>query len=384
MNNPLQSKNNFSSKKNLPLILTGGLTLFLLFLFGSEQFNEENTSKSNFANELYSATLKPLFSSDNIDKNDVLTFAISGDLPLDENKRVLQVGVDSEGKETLEIINDRENIINDDYALIVEKLRLNEERKAKFDSILDSYQNELTDLVYLGDDSLIAVNPKIGLLRSSINHDLSTFIREIKYNLPNVSYLEDRSGERLYDIHIEQTDNKPSNYIVFTHDSVVRREFYFVEPNEKGLELQPKVLAINAPKRIEGIMDDGFKFDFDSNFAKVTLDNNYSNEINLQELNLFNMVVDSVQNNLGLSFEINEDSLENITVKFSYADSLNNRIKYEMNSDEIGTAITNSIKIFSGKDIDEWIEYGIQMDSISRAIDSAVSEKIKKLEKPEK
>ncbi len=384
MKNPLKSENTFINRNNLPLILTGVLTLFLLFLFGAEQFDEESTSNPNFANELYSATLKPLFTSDTIDKEDVLTFAVKGDLPLDDNRKVLQVGVDSEGNETLEIINNRELVTSDDYAKIIEKLSLTVERKAEFDSILNSYQDELTDLIYLGDDSLIAVDPKIGLLRNSINYDLSTFIRKIKYNLPDVSYLGERNGERLYDIINNQSDKKPSNYIVFTPDSVVRREFHFVEQKEKELEFQPRVMVLNSHERLSPEVDDGFSFDFDSNFVKVTLENNYSNDIDLYELGLFNMVIDSGNNDLKLSLEVLKDSLENITLKLSYADSLNNRIKYEMNSDDIGNAITNSIKIFSGKDIDEWIEYGLQMDSLSRAIDSAVNAEIKKIERSEK
>jgi len=381
MKNPLKSKNTFSNRKNLPLVLTGLLTIFLLFLFGSEQFDEDNSSNPNFANEFYSATLKPLFSSESIDKKDVLTFAVKGDLPLDENHRILQVGTDSEGKETLEIIKNREKVINDDYSLIVDRLKLSEERKAEFDSILKSYQDELTDLIYLGDDSLIAVDPQIGLLRNSINYDLSTFIRELKYNLPDAPHLDEKSGERLYDLHSIPQKNMPRHYIVFTPDSVLREEFHFVELDADELESQQKIRIFEAPESMEPIDDLGLTFKIDTNFARVTLENRYSNDINLNELNLFNMVIDSAKNDLKLSFEILEDSLENITLKFSYADSMNNTIRYEMNSDDIGSAITNSIKIFSGKDIDEWIEYGIKMDSISKAIDSAVTERVKKIEK---
>lgn len=376
MKNPLKFENKISSRKNLPLILTVALTVFLLFLFGSEQFDNEEPSKRNFANEFYSATLKPLFSSSSIDKKDVLTFAVRGDLPLDENNRVLQVGTNSEGKETLEIIKNKEKITNDEYSLIVDKLKLTEEKKAELDAILKSYQDELSDLVYSGDDSLIIVDPKIGLLRNSINYDLSTFIRETKYNLPDVASLGEKHGERLYDAISINEKKMPRHYVVFTPDSVLREEFHFVDSKENHLELQSRIEFSETPRSFENIEDDGFRFEIDSNYARVTLDKNYSDNLNLDDLNLFNMVFDTAQNDLKLSFEILEDSLENIKLKFSYQDSIHNKFRYEMNSDDIESAISNSLKLFSGKDIDEWIEYGIQMDSISRAMDSL--EKAKK------
>lgn len=376
MKNLLSSKNTFSSRKNLPLFLTGGLTIFLLFLFGSEQFNEENSSNTNFANELYSTTLKPLFFSESIDEKDVLTFAVNGNLPLDEGNRVLQVSKNSDGQEILEIIRDREIVLNNDYSRIVKKLKLTEDRKAKFDSILKSYQYELSNLVYLGDDSLIAVDPKIGLLRNSINYDLSTFIKEIQYNLLNKPHLTSMNSERLYDVLNNQSENKPRNYVVFTPDSILKREYHFVELEDELLEFQHKIIVLKTPKKIEPIEDTRFSFEIDSNFARVTVDNIYGDDLDLNDLNLFSMVIDSTQSDVKLSFEIVEDSTENITVKFSYVDSLNNSIKYEMNSDNIAVAFSNSLKLFSGKNLDEWIEYGIKMDSISRAMDSTMNDKI--------
>lgn len=370
MKNPFKLLNTFLSRKNLPLILTVGLTIFLLFLFRSIQFDEEDSPNRNLADELYSATLKPLFSSSNIDKKDVLKFAVKGDLPLDENNKVLQVGTDTEGKETLEIIKNKENIPNDEYSFIVDKLKLDEDRKAEFDAILKSYQDDLSDLVYYGDDSLIVVDPKIGLLRNSINYDLSNFIKKTKYHVADLRPLDEKGNPRLYDATSLPEMNMPRHYIVFSPDSVVREEFHFVDSKENHLELQQRIEISEAPRSIENIEDTGFRFEIDSNYARVTLDNNYSENINLDDLNLFNLVFDTAQNDLKLSLEIMEDSLENLKIKFHYSDSLHNNIRYEMNSDNIETAISNSLKLFSGKDINEWIEYGIQMDSISRAMDS--------------
>jgi hypothetical protein len=260
MKNPLKLLNTFLSKKNLPFILTVGLTVFLLFLFGSEQFDREDFSNISLVDELYSATLKPLFSSNNIDKEDVLTFAVRGDLPLDENNRVLQVNTDREGKETIEIIKNKEKITNDKYSLMVDKLQLDEEGKVEFDAILKSYQDELSDLVYYGDDSLIAVDPKIGMLRNSINYDLSTFIKKTKYNVADLEPLDEKRHPRLYEARSVPELNTPRHYIVFTPDSVVREEFHFVDPNVNHLELQRKFEISETPRRIEPFEDDGFRF----------------------------------------------------------------------------------------------------------------------------
>jgi len=370
MKNPLNFINTFWSRKNLPLLLTIGLTVFLLFVFGSNQIDREDSSRTNIVDELYSATLKPLFSSNNMDKKDVLTFAVKGDLKLDENNRVLQVGRDLEGKETLEINKNIENITNDEYSLFVDQLQLDEEKTLEFDAILESYQEDLADLVYYSDDSLIAVDPKIGQLRNSINYDLSTFIKKTKYNVADLRPLDEKRGPRLYEATSAPEMNMPRHYIVFTPDSILREEFHFVDPNVNHLELQRKIEISETPRNIEPFEQDGFKFEIDSNFARVTLYENNTDYQYVDDLNLFNLVFDSVQNNLKLSLEIMEDSLDHIKFKINYSDSLHNNLRYEMDSDDMESAISNSLKLFSGKDIDEWIEFGIQMDSISREMDS--------------
>jgi hypothetical protein len=97
-------------------------------------------------------------------------------------ENILKIIIENSGT-----LQNKEKITNDKYSLMVDKLQLDEEGQGEFDAILKSYQDELSDLVYYGDDSLIAVDPKIGMLRNSINWAsifFASWLTEVSINLP--------------------------------------------------------------------------------------------------------------------------------------------------------------------------------------------------------
>jgi hypothetical protein len=356
----LEKEKNHNGNKKLPYILTGLLTILLLFLFGSEQFDNSNGKKSDIIDDLYSATLKPLFSPESINHKEMLTFAVKGDLPISHSNEVLRIRKNMDGREILELKKNSKIDTNDYYSHVVSEFNFNDERKVELDSILESYKNELSNLVYYKGDSIIAVDPKIGLLRKSINQDIASLI---------VVRLDSSDKERIVKTRRLYSENNgvmietPREYILFTPDSVELKEFRYPQMDRKEL----KVTTESLSKSDENL---NVSIELDSNFARVVFVNTDSEDISIGENRLYNLVVDSSKNDVKFSFEISGDSSDNISFKLSYIDSLNNRVKYEMNTDDLGRAFSNSMKMFSGKDLEEWIEYGINIDSISSKIDS--------------
>jgi hypothetical protein len=352
--------------KNIFPISIAILTLTLLFVFGIEQSNENSTDKLDVIDKFYSATLKPIFNSESIDKKDVLNFAVEGDLILDSvEKKVLQVSNDSTGREVIGIINIDYLKADDNYTKIIEKLNLEKKQRMELDSILESYLDALSKSIYKDENKVFAVDPQIALLRGSLNQDLSNFIMKEKKIKSKIENRENYFNQLINERAREGT----RDYIVFTPDTVFQREYEFI-PNINSTSLNHEIMVIprdiEKPDRKFSSFDEN-KLDFriDTNFVNVTLDNLFDSE-EFEDIHLFKTFIDSTSDDLKLSFEVLGDSTDNILLKFSYIDSANIKIRYEMNTNDIGNAVTNSIKLFSGKDLDEWIEYGIKMDSISR------------------
>lgn len=353
-------------RKNIFPISIAILTLTLLFVFGIEQSNDNSSEKLDVIDKFYSATLKPIFDSESIDKKDVLNFAVEGDLLLDSaEKKVLQVSNDSTGREVIGILNIDSLRTDDNYTKIIEKLNLENNQKVELDSILESYLDALSKSIYKDENKVFAVDPQIALLRGSLNQDLSKFIMKEKKLKSKMENRENYINQLIN----EKTQEGTRDYLVFTPDTVFQREYEFI-PKNHSTSLNHEIMIIpedieKHDRNISSFDENRLDFRIDTNFVNVTLDNIFDSD-EFEDIHLFKTFIDSTSDDLKLSLEVLGDSTDNILLKFSYTDSANIKIRYEMNTNDIGNAVTNSIKLFSGKDLDEWIEYGIKMDSISR------------------
>lgn len=362
-------------RKNIFTVSIAVLTLILLIVFRVQQSDEKNGTSSDVISEFFSSTVKPIFTSETFDKKQVLNFALEGDLVVDKNEnKVLQLRNDLSGREVIGIKKVNLKNVDDNYDQVVEKLKLDSNRKNELDSILESYSDVLAQSVYKDENKAIAIDPQIGLVRVSLNKELSNFISKKK----NQDYAINSTSVNLLN---DKQNNQFRDYLVFTPDTVIHREYKNItklnDKFKKNDKISTKYKIKMGDEKLTNNKD--FNVHIDSNLVNVTLDK-FLNTDDFKNIQFFKKIIDSTDNNLKLSFELSGDATDKILFKFSYADSANNKIRYEMNTDDIGSAVSNSIKIFSGKNLDEWIEYGIKMDSISRNVE----EKAKKLKKNKK
>lgn len=352
------------------------LTLILLVIFKVQQSDEINLKNGDVIDQFYSETIKPIFTSESFDKKEVINFALKGDLVLDEKaKKVLQLRSDFNGKEVIGIKNEKLLSVNNNYDKVVNGLELSKKRKIELDSILENYSQILSQSIYKDENNSFAIDPNIGLVRLSLNKDLSNFVSKSKNH-------ENMNLTVLNELLKGKQKNQSNDYLVFTPDTVFYSEYEKVEKINENITKNKKIIELKKlnleNEKASNLSKSNPNIYIDSNIVNITLDN-LLNMDSFKELNFFNKTIDSTNKNIKLSFEFSDDTTNNIFLKFSYLDSANNKINYEMNSDDIGNAVSNSIKIFSGKNLNEWIEYGIKMDSISRKIEQTkASNEIKK------
>ncbi len=353
-------------KKNYFLIVIAIITIALLIIFGLEQNNNINKSQGDVVNEFYSSTLKPFFTSESIDKKDVLNFAFKGDLHLDKSgNKVLQLGTDSVGREILGISKLDKIEETDSYAMVVEKLKLEEgKRKEKLDSILDFYSKELSKSIYKDENRVVAVDPQIGIIRKLLNKDLIGLFENISQDDKSLNkVLKNRDAKSIHE------------FIVFTPDTIYNREYkYTVNPSYNPSDTD-KVFSLvenKGSKKFPFITEgENFYFRMDSNSMSVTF-NDLEEIDELRNASYLKILIDSTNDKMNFSFEVFGDSSDNVKLKFSFPDSIKNKMQSEMSSEEIGKVIKKSMKVFSGKDVEDWMEFGNKMDSISQKINSEI------------
>ena len=216
-------------KKYSPIAGLVVITL-LLMLYFKESKDEIgdfiNKGTSNLAS-FYTQNLKPIFFKTDITNEDVMNFALHSNIPIDkEQKKVLQIGYDENtDNEFFEIkpVAFKEDTKN--YESFVEYLNLDDDKKNMLDSILSDYKVELYSSVLYNEDSTLAVNPNLPLLRDAIMADLMSFAENAnsevtKKMLPiDQNYNDPEIKNAVNEIKTLNHD-KIKSYIIFTPDSV--------------------------------------------------------------------------------------------------------------------------------------------------------------------
>ena len=332
-------------------------TVILLVVFKYQQSQEKSNENVDFFSQFYSETIKPIFTSKTFDKKDVVNFAFSGNLLLDEDEnKVLQLKSDLAGKEIISIKKDGVIHTEDNYQNFINGLNLNNEQKVEFDSILDNYSKILAQSIYKDENNFFAIDPNIGTVKAALNKDLSNFVKKGKNENISKSYA-------FRDLLKKNYKKSTNNYFVFTSDTVLLRQYKNIDEMNKNLAINQKMLEIEKVKYLNEkhlqLNEQDFSVYVDSNLINITL-NGVSNMKSKSN--------DKNDNGLSFSLKISDEEVGKPFINFSYSDGETDA-KMEMNANNVEGAVSNSIKMYSGKNLDEWIEFGIKMDSISKNIE---------------
>lgn len=198
------------------------LTVMLLIFFRQQQknhwFDEDNFSIA----ELYAKNLKPLLLKNWLSKEDVFNFAVYKQLPLDaERQQALQLGSDPSGKGYIEFTKasfaGRTGTL-DEFS---RTLGLNELQKARMDSILDSYKDDIEEKVLTNGEDALAVSADMWELNQAILSDLIGYAYSVNRQAVEKIYpLDAKNIEELKEIKPAARTFSKSRYVFVTPDTV--------------------------------------------------------------------------------------------------------------------------------------------------------------------
>ncbi|MFC2083770.1 hypothetical protein ACFLS9_01805 [Bacteroidota bacterium] len=394
-------------KKWGPGIFLVVLTISLMILF---RLNKQGLgSLQNTGNDIltsYAKSLFPLYYKTDISNEDVFNFALYKNIPIDkEVNKVLQLDTDKYGNENFTVQELPINRSTENYNEYIFGMKFNPHEKQKFDSLLNVYREDLYASILIDNDNNIAIDPNLELIHKAISSDIYEFSRskaENKSLFPKRERVIVTSKNELFDLLDKQREKKINEFIFITPDTVFnnncefdqvrvredyrdyskgRRPIQFAKGHEEVGIL--KTLSLPVKKQF-----DILNFEIDSNFYKVVFPGvryPYNESFPGDSLNFHLSYLEDKINNISIALEIDEQKVEMDIETDSLTDNhLPYTFSFEFNLSSIDSIIKSSERFISQKGINDWVEFGIKIDSMAKSLqvlayDSTMNNKIKSL-----
>ncbi|MCO6474052.1 MAG: hypothetical protein PHW27_00850 [Melioribacteraceae bacterium] len=392
------SANMPSIQKFLPAVALFILTAALMLFFKNRDVDNIYRDGKKSLMDFYTSNLKPLLLETTLSNEDVFNFAMYQKLPLDKNQNknlVLSNLSQGNGDETFYSVQPAGDMIEKhNYENFISSLHLNEDGRAKIDSILESYKEPIYESIY-SSDSTIAVSPRLKSVRDALFADLMLAVKESNHEMwlamaGETHFLND--FENVYDFTSLAKNQPLEDFIVFAPDTVFATKLKVNVDLVKDLN---KNLTFSQEESKE------------SNY--ITYENNQSRQgatVNLRKIRIpdmpeaptwnFNTQV-MASNNFPESPQFdalmkNIDSLTERIYTFNFAFALQDdaeSLKIEFNTDNLDSLenlnlnfnlgslnklISESVeKSLNNMKWNEWEELGVKFDSLGLLIEEEAS-----------
>ncbi len=351
------------------------LTIGLMIVF------KKNSDIENKIVNFYAKNLQPLFVKTEITNEDIFNFALYRNLPIDKhNNKVLEI-INSDGNEVSFKVTKTQINNTTNYNKFVSHFQLNNTQQGSLDSILNSYKSNVYSSILINDKNVVAIDPKILVLRESLVYDIAKYLENNKITQPG-EFLNIYSTKSFSDDAIKIFDevkniNSKNNtingsYMCFTPDSVYKIQCKF---NPEKIKNQISVAKNN------NLHNGNYKVNVFVNADDL----NKSGFVDFSELK--DSIIYKTGKNDGIVAKIVMPMLNSI---YSYAAAIDEQkipklnkhsknqieklenlpyvpeIQFETNLQDVDSIIDASISsIVTEDNIKSWVQFGLKMDSLS-------------------
>jgi len=167
-------------RKYFEIIILIVLTVFLLIVFKESKkglFSIED--KTSALMTKYTSGLMPLNERSELSKEDIVNFALYGNIPIDrKNEKVLIINSDSLGDNRFIITKMKINNKTNNYGALLSKLNLSSDQKSKIDTLLSVSQHKLYRSILLNENESFAINSNVVQLQKDLSDKINLMLIE--------------------------------------------------------------------------------------------------------------------------------------------------------------------------------------------------------------
>ena len=383
-------------KKYFPFTLLALLTIFLMFLFRHNKRDIGKMIEEGKHNLLsfYAENLKPLLYQTEISDEDVFNFALYNTLPLDKDRnKILEISGDQPGNNTFVIKTTGYNANTKNYETFIKYMGMNEAQKKGADSILNSYKKEIYSSILINEKNTYAVNPKLGEIQQAVLADLVTFAQKMNQQKSKDLFAEhfNFSDKNEFANLISSAKEIPQNeYLLITPDTVARS--YFKWDQEKfnqhlsDIEKSKYEITSSVPN-----LDIEFEGTSQKIFDKKISPPPAISFFNTDS-NVYKVVVPMVSVNLPkeahekIRIKLNEaaEKMKKISIQLAHGNykAKNTGDPHIPEPPEIiinpYEIVNKTFEMLSKSRVQDWEQFGSQMDSLSRLFNPYMKDSLKK------
>lgn len=382
-NNSFEDKGNRNSsngiKKWSNIIGLALLTIGLMIVFKQNSVHVDHIE--NKLLKFYTNNLQPLFVKTEITNEDIFNFAIYQNLPIDKNQnKVLEISTLDKNEVNFQVKNAFINKDTKNYQKFIEHFQLTSLQQKGLDSILSSYKNNVYASILTNDKQVVAVDPKIVLLRESLIYDISSYLEN--QHVKNLNEFENlyqtqNVSPELQKLFVEAKSNSEkqikNSYLFFAKDSVYKLnvEFnsnladpnYFAnnysKPNNKKEKVKVSLNNNDSFNHLNfGVISDSIIYQtgkIEGVVAKIVMPSlkNIENLVNIE-----------IMPNNNKNLKIPELNINKKEHNFDNKEPIN----FEINIEDFDFGNKLSKSGLDKKNLNSWVQFGIKMDSLSSVI----------------
>jgi len=323
----------------------------------------------------YSQNLKPLFHSQKeLSNEDLINFAFNNNLPVAEDKVLFIKNNPERGKE----LGIKDAILNkntNNYQKFINAYCKDEKSKASVDSILDFYRIDLSASLLVSENEAVVVDESVLEMNKNLKMELLEMAR---YSSAGKEYNLQKDILKKHTKILENA-KKNAKMVFLTPDTVFIKNYKLdkakmarmlrVKPEDMANQNYDDLIIPATPLEIPNAEEVRPIKEYMIDKKKI------SAIIDSKNPKIFNLRDSLMSMSIGLT-KTSDSKIGKLKIDIK---SVNEKVDFELNFDELGEFIFQTINAVGEHSAQNWQEFGLKMDSAAKIYEQSVLDSLIKM-----